>query len=257
MEGYTEADFEDIKKCLSVSRLAPYQEISEFPYIDTAITLYNLMQMQSSLLFLPLQYLEVCLRNRINDALTEYYRSRSSKVELPGLPEEWYLWLPESEKTKASINEACERARKDIRGRLITSGDIISRLNFGIWRHILRERADNQDKLYFWSAVIRNIFPNTQHNKDMIMQTLGNITVLRNRLFHYEPIWKSHSGSKDIDSAFSELEKKYGIVHEFIGWMSYPLQKYINKNALVFKVISEDVKSAILLVREKIRTLGE
>lgn len=226
-------DYDEIKKYLSHARLRPYEDIAILSS-ELDIALYNNIQLQSAFLFLPLQYLEVCLRNKINKAMCNFYYSISHKITLPGLPKEWYLWMPSSENTIRNIHEAIKKAKREIRGRAMTSDDVISHLNFGIWRHILQERADNKDPLHFWRGTVHKIFPNAPVKKDIILQTLANITNVRNRLFHHEPLWRSHKHHNTIKNALKEIENKYTMIIQFIGWMSSPLKDYMGNYTLCF-----------------------
>ena len=231
-------DYDEIKKCLSYERLRPYEDIALLsPELD--IALYNNIQFQSSLLFLPLQYLEVCLRNKINEAMYHFYDSIKHKVTLPGSPEEWYSWMPSSESTIYNVQEAAKKAKREIRGRSLKSDDIISHLNFGVWRHILQERADNKDPLHFWRGTVHQIFPNAKVKKEVILQTLTNITNTRNRLFHHEPLWKSHKHHDTMENAIEEIENKYTMITQFIGWMSAPLKDYMETYTRCFTAFQE------------------
>ena len=227
-------DYNEIKKCLSADRLRPYEDMAKLtPYLD--IALYNAIQLQSSLLFLPLQYLEICLRNKINDSLFEFYTKRQKKINLPGSPKEWYLWMPTNAQTIHNIHIA----KNETKG---TANDIISHLHFGIWKHILNERTNNRDPLFFWNGVVHNIFPNTTYKKEQIIQQISNITIIRNRLFHYEPIWKPQEKILSIENALHEIEQKYLLIYDFISWMSTALKIYMNQYTAAFRLHAKNIK---------------
>ena len=236
-------NYDEIKKCLSEERLIPYKEIAMLsPKLD--IALYNSIQLQSSLLFLPLQYLEVCLRNKINESLYQFYRRRSFKISLPGLPEEWYKWMPTSKNTTISIKNIMRNiTTNNVKGYIPTAGDIISHLSFGTLRHILQERPDNKDPLYFWNGIIHEIFLNTKNKKETILQTLANINNTRNRLFHYEPIWKTKKNNLTVENALQNIKEQYDLIYEFIGWMSIPLQNYMSTYTFMFNQFLKSIKT--------------
>lgn len=256
MEQGSEYDYNEIARCLSADRIKPCERLVGLPFVASSIVVYDMLQLQQSLFFLPLQYLEICLRNRIDESLSSYYSSISCRTKLPGLAKEWYLWMPEANKTKVAVLEAYDRAKSEVKGRALKSGDVIGRMNFGIWRHVLKERADNKDRFHFWRAVVKEIFPNAPCRKEGILQRLGGLTVIRNRLFHYEPLWKTGATAVSIEDALSEMRRKYDLIMEFIGWMSLALKKFVSSNDSMYDEISSRVKETALRMAENISSNG-
>lgn len=252
---FSDENFQEIKNCLSAERLFAYEKIIAPAPEGLAIFIYQVMQMHSSLLFVPIQYLEVCLRNRTYNALKNFYDARKKVIAPLGTPGEWYKWMPQKQITKDNISEACKKAKNQIRNRRpIVYGDIISRLTLGVWVSILEERTDNKDPLFFWSGVVRDIFPNTTYKKGKIMQTLNDIATIRNRLFHHEPLWKSEKSktvSYDIDDILLKMNNTYTTIVEVIGWMSTGLQQHILGclHKVLFDSTADELKKTVAMYR--------
>lgn len=182
-------NFEEIKSCLSPERMAIYEKLAPEAFHDdnfllNALLIYQPMQTLSASLFIPLQYLEICLRNKVHNSLSAFYEARKKKIQLPGAPNEWFLWLPQKGYTKSILQSTYEKVKPN--------DTFITHISLGTWKSILEERSDNRDPLHFWSGIVHEVFPNAHVKKSVILQTLGSIVIIRNRLFHYEPIWKPH-----------------------------------------------------------------
>jgi hypothetical protein len=129
--------FEAIRECLSPERLKAYEMLIFPANRDLSIYIYQLVQMLPSHFFLPLQYLELCLRNKTYNTLVDVYRKRSTSVALPGTPENWLVWMPKNAQIQKQVQNAQVTAMRDIKGRTIVPGDVISRLSFGTCINIL------------------------------------------------------------------------------------------------------------------------
>lgn len=219
-------NYTKIRKSLSDARLSTYHNfiMKELP-VEFVLYPYLTIQSVTAMFYPTLQLLEVCLRNHIHNSLTEYYQARSEKISLPGLPEKWYEWMPETRKTQNKITDAAERAQKEIKKRQIIPDDIICRLSFGVWVRLLEERKFNSDPLHFWQGIAGSVFPNTGKSKTEIIESLKKANNLRNRIFHHEPAWNK-SDVSDINSAHKKLCELHDSVIEIISWMSPDLIKY-------------------------------
>jgi hypothetical protein len=175
--------------------------------------------MFSSYLFLPLQFLEVSLRNIIHLTFVEFYES-NKKTPSGYEPEKWLFWLPQNPKTKEAIRLASNNASHDVAARGINIGDIISRLSFGVWANILSEQPDIKAPLHFWRFTSKKIFPNApQRKQPKILHRLKEVKLIRNRLFHFEPIWDAKK-CKVSRQIIEDVYKKYNIIMDTIHWIT-------------------------------------
>jgi hypothetical protein len=247
--------------CLSPERLKPYRRLLSSDQMNvpafTVIQFYGIMQVYSSALFVPIQYLEICLRNKTDNALRAFYSQRQKAgLILPGVPEEWYLWMPRNSVNKAYIKAALDKARRTVIGRPISAGDIISRLNLGTWQNLLQEHANPKDPMHFWQGIKHEVFPNATGRKGEIFLWLRRATDIRNKLFHHEPIWKPRNSREkpyNVDDVIHEMDNIYLLLLEIIGWMSPGLQRYIEiisaHKQIIFDPLSQKVREVLINYR--------
>lgn len=208
---------------MSEERLARYR-IFLSPTISHAglvILPYIAIQHASALLLPSLQIVEVCLRNKLNTSLVEYFTENPNQHD----PNFWYSWLIQEEKTKEKINKAINKARDEVRARPTCQGDIVSRLNFATWMAIIQEiKADR----YLWRIISDKVFsgipkqgrnlPTVRHMVDV----LKDINTTRNRLSHHEPIW-TDKNVKSMDDAEQHIKEIHDKILECLSWMSVSL----------------------------------
>ncbi|MDO5116095.1 MAG: hypothetical protein Q4D58_08380 [Synergistaceae bacterium] len=224
MAGLSAKQQVKVLNCISNERLDRYKSLIPSSANGPFVALYYTIQSASSMFYPTIQILEVCLRNKIHEALVDFFTGRAKSITLPGKPTEWYLWLPRNIHTQKEIKKVLSRASKEIRNRQLIPGDIISRLSFGSWCSILEDRSDNKDRLFYWTGVEKSIFPNTQMKKRQIMAEIKWANALRNRLFHHEPIWTG-SGVTSIKDAYKTLKNKHKRLLNIIKMMSPELYK--------------------------------
>ncbi len=170
--------YDQLEVSISKNRLNEYAKILNTQKTKTIFTYYILNSELSKSLYMPLQNLEVALRNNIHNALTSFYGT-----------EEWY-YLPNLLEYK-ELNKIEEAKQKLIRSRKdVTPSRIISELSFGFWTMLFSKNYDQK----IWNKHIKQIFPNlpkNQRNRKAISSQINTIRYLRNRIFHFEPIFKN------------------------------------------------------------------
>jgi hypothetical protein len=219
---------EKIIECLSCERIHSYFLFAPKNLETRAVIPYDWIQALSSMLFVPLQYFEITLRNRIHETLSQHYRHAGSKIKLPGKAEDWLLWMPANKKISQDVMLAIKRAKQDIDSRQVVAGDIISRLYLGTWVRILEEYPDVNSPYHFWSHAKARLFPNLPggHTRHLIFDELKDINTLRNRLFHYEPVW-NYDKIPDFVQGIAEIRRKYNQIMKAINWMSSDMHNFI------------------------------
>ena len=131
------------------------------------------------------------------------------------------------------VFEASKRIRNS--GRQVTSGRVISAMDFGFWTNFLSvEYEDSQSKMLLWPNLLNDVFPNAPQGVTRcdIEIEFNKIRELRNRLTHHEAIWKFFydnpvSNKPDYNqpvygakASCSLLLKHYEDILKLIGWMS-------------------------------------
>lgn len=170
---------------ISAIRLSNYK--SYFATVDDQ-DLYSCYQWNGELsrAFLPLIHLvEVTLRNSYHRALSAHYSQAHTGVMSDSY--RWYLHTNFARGSQKTLEKAAGG-----RGVLPTSkpDDVVSKQTFGFWTNILAEPTTP------WGPVLQVVFPNTTknwslgRNQDFLTCRKRLINDMRNRISHWEPVWK-------------------------------------------------------------------
>lgn len=224
-------DMEEIKQGLSTEKLETYRQVLSCKTDYELIAVYMAMQGIMSHFFTVVQLLEVTLRNSIHKVASDHFND-----------DEWFKSIPISEQSKKQVNFAQQQCINEVGVRYSTD-DLISRLPFGFWVHMLSKDYNNPriKQKNLWQFKLHECFPNIQQQKislNTIFQKLGTLNRFRNRLFHHEPAWKSRK-SQDRDSAIKYLLKMYAEHLELIDFLSSSKRELITVLGFEDKFISE------------------
>ena len=211
---------------LSEERLKPYQRLATSP--DDVIPLYLWNIALSSALMPIIALLEVTLRNHVDGAI--------SRVAPQWLENEWEGWKPYKQKDYDKhirrVNTEFEQFQTLQRklGTKARRGQYIAELTFGFWTGLFKSHY----KTLVWvkAGALKQVFPHmTGKRKDPVSEIahrLKRIRLLRNRIFHHEPIFHPHYPLKEI----------YNDMIELLTWMNpeiVSLLKQIDEFGEVFK----------------------
>ena len=214
-------DLDEIKQGLSTEKLETYRQVLECKSDSEVIAVYMAMQGIMSHFFTVVQLLEVTLRNSIHKAVTAQFKD-----------DEWYKRVPISEESRKQVSFAEQQCIEEIGAKYYTSGDLVSRLPFGFWVHMLHKDYNNpRDKEHnIWQFQLHKCFPNAKQQNvslNTIFQKMGTLNRFRNRLFHHEPAWKSRQ-TKNRSDAISYLNSMYGEHMEAIELLSSSKRELIS-----------------------------
>ena len=136
-ERFTLEYFNEICNVMSKDRLMRYAPFmtNGLAHLGVVIVPYVAIQHASSMLLPTFQLVEICLRNRIDNAIRKYYTLHDNGND----PYTWYDWLIPSTKTHSVIKDAKNRAMRDTKKTHLSHGDIISHISFGAWISITKE----------------------------------------------------------------------------------------------------------------------
>lgn len=205
-------DLEEIKQGLSTEKLDTYRQVLDCKNDGELIAVYMAMQSIMSHFFPVVQLLEVTLRNSIHRAATTRFKD-----------DEWYSKIPYTDESKKQVDFAMQQCLNDV-GVKYTNNDLISRLPFGFWVHMLDKKYNNprENDLNLWQTQFDKCFPNAKANGvslNTLFQKLGTFNKFRNRLFHHEPAWKGRK-TKDRSDAIKYLHAMYKEHLEVINLLS-------------------------------------
>lgn len=157
-----------------------------------ACYLWNTLLSES--LYPVLQGVEVTLRNSIRKAAAEKFGSAGWLDSVLVNPEQQHL---------QAARERLQNQSKD------TGPDnLMSELNFGSWVGLFHHRYEG----ILWPQMLRAVFPympRQLRTRRLIFQRLQRTRQLRNRIFHYEPIWY-----------WNNLEGYHREILELIRWIN-------------------------------------
>lgn len=203
----------ELEEALSLERFNRYLEWAGGDRAR-AVELYTLNAKVSERLYLPLQTLEVALRNRIHAVMTEAYH------------EKWFqnndIILIEKQRDQiANAIEDVERQNKPI-----TAGRIVAALTFSFWTSMF-----SPDYEILWQKELNKIGKRPDgkgFRRKEFSSPLTPIRTLRNRIAHHEPIiaWN--------------LPKHYNNMIEITEWLSKPAADWCRVNCSFLYVYPEE-----------------
>ena len=186
-------DIEEIEKALSLERFNRYVEWA-FGDRSHALELYTLNARLSEALYVPLQMLEVVLRNKIHTIMTEARHER------------WFM--DEKFLVISHQRDQLPKAIADLHddGKEPTSGRIIAALTFSFWTSMLSPAYEQ-----LWQTTLHRIAQRENgkglRRKDF-SAPLTPIRTLRNRIAHHEPVLQWN------------LPKHHANILTLTGWLS-------------------------------------
>jgi hypothetical protein len=185
---------------LSSNRLGPYLASAQGD-LDRAMALYEQNQALSEALYVPLQNLEVGLRNRLNTLFNTRFGPTWFETDLLQKPIQI-----------RSVHEAQEKLKRACKP--LESGRIVAELNFGFWTGFFDGCYDQP----LWHHYLRDVFlgasPAQPLTRKLFSGRLEGIRRLRNRVFHHEPIFWMRELNRvytDIDFVMNALSYDLGI----------------------------------------------
>jgi hypothetical protein len=191
-------NYKDIINSLSETRLNTYKSLNGSSTVNELdIYCYITIQDLSSHFFLPLQLLELSLRNHIHSNMSVFYKNI-----------EWFNPYTLTAESKRQLSDA---KRKKKNGKNLTSDAIVAQLSFGYWVYMLS--PEHRNELTFWKSELNKVFIGNSNNKNIkkLFGELVELNELRNRLYHNEPIWKGTKKNPvtSYAQAIHSLSEKY------------------------------------------------
>lgn len=187
----TDAINASLVKTLSLSRLRKYLAVCGDD-LPAALSIYERNARLSEAFYIPLQCVEICLRNTIHFQMAEVY---GSDWMTNGGP-------PLSPASKAMVGEALAELQKEVDWP--SNDAIVSELKYAFWVGLLGPGYDDtlwRKTLYAGFAVGR------RRGRSAVHHRFNAIRRFRNRIAHHEPIFQR------------DLPKLHAEIIEGIGWM--------------------------------------
>lgn len=165
---------------------------------------------------------EIIQRNRIHRHLSLEF---SDDKNNPQESTDWYNKIKLNGKSKSKI-QSVTHIKHPKTGVLTkkrnqpTPNKVISSMSYGFWSHIIDIDEDNNNNPIPWGTLIPKIYPNHQQrlpqfwdkktNRDTLISRIEVVRDIRNRVAHFEPIWKHRK-------LYEEKKARTGINPKIIG----------------------------------------
>jgi len=163
----------------------------------------------SEAFYVPLQVLEICLRNKIDAAMTQTYGSS------------WLLdsaAAPLTDFSRRLVNEAIKNVSCDAR-----HGKIVAEIKFAFWVGLLAKGYDQT----IWRTACYKAFSSAKGKKrGEVHGRLNAIRRFRNRIAHHEPIFQ-----KDIATIHAEII-------EATSWMCTDTSEWSNHHSRTIQILN-------------------
>lgn len=168
-------DIEAILAAISPDRFKTYLVAAGFDQ-SRALQLYLWNARLGEAFHLPIQAVEVSIRNSINLALSNIYT--------PNWWECKTLFDLLDEERKADLFTVIRRIRN--RNLELYTGQVVAGLSFGFWVGLLDGRYNPP----IWGSQLRSAFPYfpTNRSRKSLHASVRKVATLRNRISHHEPL---------------------------------------------------------------------
>jgi hypothetical protein len=185
---------EQLRPVISDERIGTYLTAAGFDP-DRALRLYIWNALVGEAFHLPVQSVEVALRNRVNRHLVELFGQQWWQNDT-------FLRLA-GRKRATDIETALRRIRN--RGAVLDTGQIVATLSFGFWSSLLQKRYNPA----LWGGRLHAAFPDLPPNQTRatLSQRVKRVADFRNRVWHHEPILKM------------DLLAEYSAIMELLNWL--------------------------------------
>lgn len=211
---------DDILQALSEARLSTYIKSRECQIISDPLATYYWNVQLSEALYPALQALEVVLRNALHNALFHDFRTENW-IDLP------FLYPKEQEAIRQAKTSLLKQKKP------LEINRIVAELHFGFWTSLFDVRYEHKQTI--WPRLLINIFPNIPkplRTRQYLSKQLNRIRRLRNRVFHYEPIWHWH-----------DLKQQHQSIIFLLNWLSPAVAKHIRKLDRFLEVYDQNFSS--------------
>ncbi|MBS8241673.1 hypothetical protein DYI22_14355 [Marinobacter lipolyticus] len=180
---------------ISVARLSSYKSMFVGTDDQELYGVYCWNEALSAALFRLIAITEVVMRNRFHSALSQALYSPSASIGTTH-SNDWYNQVTLPPKSADKIKQQTHYRKNGnyiLRPRQPTPNDVVSKMTFGFWPKLL-------DAPLSWENLVPAIVRGHRHQSanywkkqkhlDAFYARLDLVNRLRNRIAHFEPVWK-------------------------------------------------------------------
>jgi len=188
-------NFEVLSSIFSKARISPYASANSTA--NQILAKYHINIMLSEAMIPTLHYLEICLRNRINQVLQKYHSAN------------WLMKSPSSlmisEQDIKKIEDVIFKLKRETK-REPKHDDIVAQMTFGFWVSFFHRKYD--PSIWHRKDTFKIIFPNlprANRKRSYLEAKILKIKNIRNRIAHHEPVWNRKTSILDAHAMCHEL----------------------------------------------------
>ncbi|HGT3827046.1 TPA: Abi family protein [Escherichia coli] len=227
---------------ISSLRIGSYKSFFKTTSDEEAYGIYCWNGELSSRISLAIGIYEVLLRNKIHNCLSEFFFKNKSFYTgtLNGTAEscDWYNHISPTSKFSSYIRKELTNESGNLLSPPPYPHQVISKLSHGKWRYAFKVTTTANGKPIPWDSLLHDIFPEYRSDfkkpsvKEAVYMRLKQVHLLRNRIAHFEPIWKfgelkNEAGNKTLKQApkntlecLGRTKTEYKYIVDIISWMS-------------------------------------
>lgn len=260
---------------LSHARVSNYRAFFGVTSDAEAYGLYVWNEALSNAFSRTLAALEIAMRNQFHAALSARYGAVGSASS-----RDWFNHISLQGKSSTSVQELTH-TRKRVKGGIQhvprtptpSPDDVVSRLTFGFWPHLLDVQVDQTGQPIDWAAILVDVLPGhrqrnatywaTQRHRDALFARIDFCNSLRNRIAHHEPIWKAGPLLEEVRprqnvrplvvqkapatpyEAIARLDLAYTRTLELLEWFSKDLAAMVCRSEAHHRFMALNTKDAL------------
>lgn len=212
---------------------------------ESAFAIYKWNEEVSSRIMQLVGVIEVILRNRIHSAMS--FELQSGRIGTKD-NNDWFNRIKISSTTQRKLDKELRNKNKTLKSPPPTPNFVVSKMTYGFWPNILKVEQKLDTSRFEWENVFPVIFPGlpkqsntywkTIRNRESVIARCFSVGDLRNRVAHFEPIWKFgpeveekipkpnvnpaiiNPKPKNKPEAIARLSMEVGRAIELLKWLS-------------------------------------
>ncbi len=204
--SYSDVEIANVEAALSTERFSSYLAKTASP--AAALRLYEWNSTASAAFYIPIQSVEIGLRNGFHRELTRMFGS--SWHDEPG-------FRALNDRFGSHVEEAKAHLRRS--ATAVDTPHVVARLPFGFWTTMLSRRYEHA----LWTPALRGAFPHFRMlrgrapSRNEISARFDYVRAFRNRIAHHEPIF------------YRDLAADYASLLEVAQWMHEDLANWTDR----------------------------
>lgn len=216
-EGPRPWSYEAIRGHLTNERLSSYFQSSSGD-LTGAFHLYEWNMGAAAAVLSMTSMVEVIVRNALDKELTQWAESKADAGA-------WFDLVPLDRQGSSDLKKARERATRHGRHKEI-HGKVVAELSLGFWRFLVESRYLTT----LWVPATHRAFPvgptDLRHRQRAVAKRLQQLTFVRNRAAHHEPIHRR------------DLTRDLGDAIELSTWVSPDAGAWVQAKSTLESVVA-------------------